>query len=246
MKKILATAAAILCLAGCASVETRPEADPEVQLTRARGEFTDKDYDEAAATLRELLASRPPARIRVEADFLAGETAMAREEFAEARVFFSEFSGLYPGNPRVPEAEFQIAESWYQERNRKDRDVTPLREARARFVAFLAAHPEHPLSSMARERVASCTAALISYERGVADLYFGRGAFAGAAGRLEAIVTSYPGAPDEARTLFDLVTALGRAGDRAKAALYRERLLKAYPDTPWAGLAAAEAPGATP
>jgi outer membrane protein assembly factor BamD len=238
----LAAVALIALLAGCSTPGTRPDADPVLQLALAREQFAGKDYDDAAATLQELLTSRPPAQIRLEAQFLAGETAMAREEFAEARTYFSEFRDLFPGNPRVPEADFQIADSFARERNRKDRDVTPLREARERFIAFLAAYPGHPRAEAAAQGLASCTAALASYERSVAELYLDRGAWTGAAGRLEGILRDFPGTTDEDRTLYDLVTALTRAGETERAGAYRTRLLTNYPDSPWARKAAGETP----
>ena len=76
------------------------------------------------------------------------------------------------------------------------------------------------------------TVRLVLHRDAVAEFYAKREHWAGAAGRLERLVSDYPGSPRESAALFQLAGAYLKLDDRNRARQTLEQLIVKHPQDP--------------
>lgn len=145
---------------------------------------------------------------------------------------YREFLNVFPSHARGDYAQFQVAESYFNQRNSPDRDQTQVVQALDDYLLFLDRYPESPLAQTARERVKACRASLAESEFVVAYFYQrSRKACRAAIPRYENILKRYPDFEQTEETLLRLGQCLTFSGRLAEAVPVLARLLDEYPES---------------
>lgn len=135
---------------------------------RARQLLAAGDHEEAREAFEQLAEFAPTPEQRAEFIFLAGEAALAGEEFHLAYELYRSFLRRFPGSPRYPEAVervFLVGRAYCEGRARKPSWVLGVLMTDREFgvellTAFQQAREQHPLADDALHYVAEAQLAM--------------------------------------------------------------------------------------
>jgi len=128
-----------------------------------------KQWDVARQHFRRIVDGFPQSPLVPEARIATGdayftEGGMANYTLAAGQ--YREFLTVFPSHPRGDYAQFQIGESYFNQKNSPDRDQTQIAQALDEYMAFLDRYPDSPLAKTAKERVKACRSSLARSEFG--------------------------------------------------------------------------------
>jgi len=196
-----------------------------------------KQWDVARQHFRRIVDGFPQSPLVPEARLAAGDSYFSEGGMASytlAAGQYREFLTVFPSHPRGDYAQFQIAESYFNQKNSHDRDQTQVAQALDEYLAFLDRYPESPLAKTARERVKECRSSLARSEFAVAWFYQkSRKAYRAAIPRYEDILKNFPDFDQTDETLLRLGQCLTLTGRETEAAPVLARLLDEYPESPF-------------
>ncbi len=173
------------------------------ELRQADAKFQQNRLGEAADAYTAFVTAHP---IHEEADYAAFRAAKARSDDA-------------PG-------EFILFPPTYE------KDQKALRAATELLVAFLKDRPGATQIPEARAMLAVAQKRLADHEAYVAEFYWKRERWAGAAMRYEGLVRDYPGAPQEPLALLRMGQAYARLDEKFRAQQALQKLIARHPLDP--------------
>ena len=196
-----------------------------------------KQWDIARQHFRRVVDGFPQSPLVPEARIAVGDsffTEGGAANYTLAAGQYREFLTVFPSHPRGDYAQFQIAESYFNQKNSHDRDQTQVAQALDEYLAFLDRYPESPLAKTARERVKECRGSLARSAFAVAWFYQkSRKAYRAAIPRYEDILKNFPDFDQTDETLLRLGQCLMLSGREAEATPVLARLLDEYPESPF-------------
>jgi len=149
---------------------------------------------------------------------------------------YREFLTFFPTHARSDYAQFQVAESFWRQKNGPDRDQTATEEALGEFQKVLELYPDSPKAEETRERIKACRQSLAQAEFGAGQFYQKtRQACRAAITRYEGILNDYPDYSGLDLVLFRLSQCLCQSGRGVEAQPHLAKLQSEYPDSPLAG-----------
>ena len=149
---------------------------------------------------------------------------------------YRQFLSLFPSHPQSDYAQFQIAESYFKQKNGPDRDQTPTQQALEEYGKVLELHPTSALAANAKARTAECRQVLARGEFMVGHFYQRtRKAYRSAVLRYQGLLAEYPEYAQIDEVLLRLGECLHRAGRDAEAAPYLARLTDDHPQSQFVG-----------
>ena len=194
-----------------------------------------KQWDVARQHFRRIVDGFPQSPLVAQARLAAGDsyfTEGGTANFTLAAGQYREFLTVFPSHPRGDYAQFQVGESFFNQRNSPDRDQTQVHEALDEYLAFLDRYPDSPMGKTVRERVKACRTSLAKSEFVVAWFYQkSRRAYRAAIPRYQDILKNYPDFDQTDETLLRLGQCLTLSGRNAEAAPVLARLLDEYPES---------------
>lgn len=241
-RALLAFAAA--ALVGCGSggeVDVATLASNSDQIIWEAGQkaLAKKQYDGARQHFKRIIDGFPQSPLGPGARLALGESYY-REGGAANYVLgvsaYRDFLTLYPSHPRSDEAQFQVAEGFYAQRNGPDRDQTPTRHALEEYERLLEFYPASPRVATARERVVVCRQSLARSEF-LAGYFYQRTrkACRSALFRYEGILRDYPDFEDFDLVLLRMAQCLATGGRGTEALPQLARLLAEFPSSRYLG-----------
>ncbi len=143
---------------------------------------------------------------------------------------YREFLTLYPSHPKSDYAQFEVAEGYFLQRNRPDRDQTTTDRALAEYQRLLDVYSSSPYVDTARGRIRQCRQSLARAEF-LAGYFYQRTrqAYRAAVNRYEIILSDYPDYEQFDEVLLRMAEALAASGRAAEALPHLGRLLAEYP-----------------
>jgi outer membrane protein assembly factor BamD len=174
-----------------------------------------------------------------EAEIRLGDVSYDKELWTEARDRYTVFTKLHPSYFRVDYCAYRAALTYYREMPSSffilppsaEREQTQVHGAWDSMSSFIKTYPSSVYTPEAKKYAEEARQRLAQHEMYVADFYEKRGHLAGAVGRLETLVTKYPG-QDEATILFRLHDLYVRLSDPVHARGALERIVTRLPGTP--------------
>lgn len=213
--------------------------DAAVNMKRGNEALASRQYMTAEKYFEYVKTKYPFLDASREAELRLGDVSFEREYWTEARDRYTVFVKLHPTYFRVDYAAYRAALTYYKDMPSQlfflppgyEKDQTQVKGAFDSLDTFVKTYPDSSFVPEAKKFQAEARQRLIQHELYVADFYEQRGHLAGAAGRLEVVVTKFPG-PNEADILFHLHDLYLKLSDpvRAKGAL--ERIVARMPGTP--------------
>jgi outer membrane protein assembly factor BamD len=230
-------------LAGCSPIPELGEATSPETYEVGREAAERGDYVLAAEAYKRLLDASPLHDLADDALLGLADAHRALGDYALAEAEYADLLIDYPRSPLVPEAEYKIGLSYYEQSLPAALDQSMTRQAIDQFEYFLSAYPESEFAPGARERIAELTDRLADKDYQNAMLYVTLEKPHAARIYLEAVARDYPDTVWARLALLEKARSFAREGSTALAAETYQRVIDLYPGTEEAVTAAAERSG---
>jgi outer membrane protein assembly factor BamD len=212
--KIVAVALAVLFL-GVASADARTKKKPKkaydlnanplagVQSKQPDKELYDKAmvamkkgrYDVARLDLQTLLNTYPESEYRMRAKLSVGDTWFKEGGSAaltQAEAEYEDFITFFPNAPEAAEAKMKVADIYYQQMEKPDRDFTNAQQAEKEYREMINMFPDSTLIPRANQKLRDVQEVLGEREYQVGAYYESREDYVAAIARLQTVADTYP------------------------------------------------------
>jgi len=198
------------------------------------------NWMEAQKFLEHVRTKYPFSKYAALAELRLADARFRQDKFLEATEAYDAFVKLHPNHEEAGYAEFRAALSHVRDApsdfalfpSPAEKDQRQLRTAVEKLQAFLKARPDSPHRPEAEKLLAEAQGRLAQHEWYVADFYFKRGYYAGAAGRLETLLREYPASRYEGDALVRLAEAWLAQDESFRAQQALQRFLARFPEHP--------------
>jgi outer membrane protein assembly factor BamD len=237
------TAAALLACSGPGSsllAEAKPGKTAEETFKAGEAELKAGNHLEATKLFENVRTKYPFSRFAALSELRLADVKFDQERWSEAAEAYREFVKLHPNHENVDYAAFRVGQSYWKDApsNFKllppsyEKDQQTVRDAVDALKAFPEKYPSSKHRAEAERILAEARDRLIEHEWYVADFYAKRGRWAGAAGRLEGLLKSFPNSPREADALLKLAEAYEKLEERTRAQQALQQLIVKHPESP--------------
>jgi outer membrane protein assembly factor BamD len=237
-------ALALLPLLACAS--SHLTATGEVKF----GQSAEEDYQagvedlaksswvEAQKLLEHVRTKYPFSKYAALAELRLADAKFKQDKFTEAAEAYQAFVQLHPTHEEADYAAFRVALSHFKDApgefillpSTAEKDQKELRAAVEALKAFLKARPGTAHQAEAEQMLGDAQGRLAAHEWYVAEFYYKRQHWAGAAGRLETLLKEYPGSKREPEALLLLARAYLRQEEGFRAQQALQKFLARFPE----------------
>jgi outer membrane protein assembly factor BamD len=200
---VLAVCAA--CAGGKDSVDlSRPvtgaeASNAEKAYNRGLQEKKDKNYLEAVRYLEYVRNNFPYSQYAALAELAIADMSFDRDDWSTAATQYLDFVKSHPSHPKADYAAFRAGVARWEDRPSdfwllppsSEKDQAPLRAALEALQRFALSYPKSQYMPRARELIADTRERLARHEQYVADFYWKRDRWKGAAGRLLTLADNF-------------------------------------------------------
>ena len=212
--RVSAVAIAVLFVAGAAYGADKPKKKKKaydlntnplasVQSKQPDKELYDKAmlamkkgrYDVARLDLQTLLNTYPESEFRMRAKLSVGDTWFKEGGSAaltQAEAEYKDFITFFPDSPEAAEAQMKVADIYYQQMEKPDRDYTNVQEAEKEYRNMINMFPDSPLVPRAKQKLRDVQEVLAEREAEIGFFYESRENINASIARLETVSDTYP------------------------------------------------------
>ncbi|HUZ05036.1 MAG TPA: outer membrane protein assembly factor BamD, partial [Acidobacteriaceae bacterium] len=152
-------------------------------------------YDIARLDLQTLLNTYPDSEYQMRAKLAIGDTwfkegGSAAMEQAESE--YKDFITFFPNQPEAAEAQMKVADIYYKQMEKPDRDPTKVVRAQEEYRQMILQFPDSTLIPEAKQRLREVQEVLADHELNIGTYYLSRDDFPAAVARLQSLVDDYP------------------------------------------------------
>ncbi len=246
MRRTVLLAAAILALAGCKTKHVSITGhlkfanDAEGDYKAGVELLEDKTYPEAEKFFERVKTKYPFSKWAPLAELRLADSKFGQELYPEAAEAYKQFVQLHPTHEEVDYAEFRAGLAHFKDAPGSfvlfppahEKDQRQLGHATETLSKFLEKHPKSKYAPEARKTLDAANGRLAEHEWYVAEYYFKRKRWAGAAGRYETLVDKFPGTRHEPQALMKLAQAALEQGEKHRARTALQKLIVKHPKDP--------------
>src|ERR1700741_2140056 len=152
-------------------------------------------YDVARLTLQTLLNTYPDSEYRMRAKLAVGDTWFKEGGAAaltQAEAEYKDFITFFPNAPEAAEAQMKVADIYYQQMEKPDRDFNNAIRAEQEYRNMINQFPDSTLVPRAKQKLRDVQEVLAERETQIGLYYESRENFAAAIARLSTVVDTYP------------------------------------------------------
>ncbi len=220
-------------LAGVQSKQPDKELYDKAMVAMKKGR-----YDVARLDLQTLLNTYPESEYRMRAKLSVGDTWFKEGGSAaltQAEAEYEDFITFFPNAPEAAEAKMKVADIYYQQMEKPDRDFTNAQEAEKEYREMINMFPDSTLIPRAKQKLRDVQEVLGEREFQVGSYYESREDYVAAIARLQTVADTYPLYSKSDQVLLGIGDAYaGEAHNwqirpRVPGAI-RERLVSMYQD----------------
>ena len=256
LMRVCAVALAVLFVAGAAAEAKKPKkrkaydlnANPlaGVQSKQPDKELYDKAmtamkkgrYDVARLDLQTLLNTYPESEYRMRAKLSVGDTWFKEGGSAaltQAEAEYKDFITFFPDAPEAAEAQMKVADIYYQQMEKPDRDFTNVQQAEHEYRNMINMFPDSTLVPRAKQRLRDVQEVLAEREAEIGFFYQSRENINAAIARLETVSDTYPLYSKSDQVLISIGDAYALEAHNLQVSPHvpgavRERLVAIYQD----------------
>jgi outer membrane protein assembly factor BamD len=203
-------------------------------------ELKDRNYIEAAKFFEHVKNKYPFSKYAALSELRIADAKFDQEHYIEAADAYQQFQKLHPAHEQADYAAFRVGLSHWKDGPSDfflfppsfEKDQAQVRDTAKVLDDFARKYPGSKYKPEAEKILGQARARLAEHEWYVAEFYAKREHWAGAAGRLERLVSDYPGSPRESAALFQLAGAYLKLDDRNRARQTLEQLIVKHPQDP--------------
>jgi outer membrane protein assembly factor BamD len=160
--------------------------------------------------------------------------------WVEAIEAYRDFVRLHPNHEDVDYAEYRVGMAQLEDAPGDfalfppayEKDQRQVQAAATTLRSFLEKHPDSKYAPDAKKLLGNAEGRLAAHEWYVAEFYYKRQKWAGAAGRYQALVDRYPGSRHEPEALLKLADACLRLDEKHRARTALQKLIVSHPQDP--------------
>src|SRR5579862_8686331 len=152
-------------------------------------------YDVARLTLQTMLNTYPDSEYRMRAKLAVGDTWFKEGGTAaltQAEAEYKDFITFFPNAPEAAEAQMKVADIYYQQMEKPDRDFNNAIRAEQEYRNMINQFPDSTLVPRAKQKLRDVQEVLAERETQIGLYYESRENFAAAIARLSTVVDTYP------------------------------------------------------
>src|SRR6201993_2729605 len=152
-------------------------------------------YDVARLTLQTLLNTYPDSEYRMRAKLAVGDTWFKEGGTAaltQAAAEYKDFITFFPNAPEAAEAQMKVADIYYQQMEKPDRDFNNALRAEQEYRNMINQFPDSALVPRAKQKLRDVQEVLAERETQIGLYYESRENYPAAIARLETVVDTYP------------------------------------------------------
>jgi outer membrane protein assembly factor BamD len=177
-------------LAGVQSKQPDKELYDKAMVAMKKGR-----YDVARLDLQTLLNTYPESEYRMRAKLSVGDTWFKEGGSAaltQAEAEYEDFITFFPNAPEAAEAKMKVADIYYQQMEKPDRDFTNAQQAEKEYREMINMFPDSTLIPRAKQKLRDVQEVLGEREFQIGSYYESREDFVAAIARLETVADTYP------------------------------------------------------
>ncbi len=228
-------------LSGCAHVDSPGDVkyakDAKANYTLGEEALKDGRTQEAQKYFEHIRYKFPYSEVAALADLGIADANFEREKYVEAVEGYRNFLKMHPNHLKADYASYRVALGYLKDipsdfflfPSSSEKDQTSVRQARTALEDFLREWPKSSLVPDAEKSLAAIKKRLAQHELAVADFYAAHQHWQSAIGRLNRMLTEFPGTELEPTALLLLGKSYVEAGDKEKAREALQRFLQQFP-----------------
>jgi outer membrane protein assembly factor BamD len=177
-------------LAGVQSKQPDKELYDKAMIALKKGR-----YDVARLDLQTLLNTYPESEYRMRAKLSVGDTWFKEGGSAaltQAEAEYEDFQTFFPNAPEAAEAQMKVADIYYQQMEKPDRDFTNAQQAEEQYRKMINLYPDSSLVPRAKQRLRDVQEVLAEREAQIGFYYESRENYNAAIARLDTVADTYP------------------------------------------------------
>ena len=177
-------------LAGVQSKQPDKELYDKAMVAMKKGR-----YDVARLDLQTLLNTYPESEYRMRAKLSVGDTWFKEGGSAaltQAEAEYKDFITFFPNAPEAAEAKMKVADIYYQQMEKPDRDFTNAQQAEKEYRDMINMFPDSTLIPRAKQKLRDVQEVLAERETQIGRYYESREDYIAAIARLETVADTYP------------------------------------------------------
>jgi outer membrane protein assembly factor BamD len=152
-------------------------------------------FDVARLDLQTMLNTYPDSEYRMRAKLAVGDTWFKEGGAAaltQAEAEYKDFITFFPNAPEAAEAQMKVADIYYDQMEKPDRDYNNTQRAEQEYRAMINQFPDSTLVPRAKQKLRDVQEVLAERETQIGLFYVSREQYAAAIARLETVVDTYP------------------------------------------------------
>jgi outer membrane protein assembly factor BamD len=242
MRRAIALAS-VLALAACTSKHTtfggnlKLGKTPEDNYAAGVDELKADHYAEAVRFFEYVRTKYPFSKYAALAELRLADAKFDQGRFLEAAEAYQQFAQIHPTHEDVDYAQFRVGLSHFKDAPgdfalfppAHEKDQRQTEKAAQALQDFVQTHPDSKYAAEAKKVLGQAQGRLAAREWYVAEYYFKRSQWAGAAGRYETLVERYPGSKHEADALWKLARAAMQLDEKFRARKALQQLIVKHP-----------------
>src|ERR1039457_3523171 len=177
-------------LANVASKQPGKELFDKAMIALKKGRF-----DVARLDLQTMLNTYPDSEYRMRAKLAVGDSWFKEGGTAaltQAEAEYKDFITFFPNAPEAAEAQMKVADIYYQQMEKPDRDHLNAVQAEEEYRNMINQFPDSTLVPRAKQKLRDVQEVLAERETQIGLYYESRENFSAAIARLETVVDTYP------------------------------------------------------
>ncbi len=178
-------------LAGCAGSGKVRYESPQEAYEKGKAFFDKGDYPKAIEMLQGSFDFGRTHQWAADAQLYLAKAYQANKEFLLAANEFTRFTQIYRSDPRIPDAEYELAMTYYDRSPAFRLDQTDTERAIVQFQLFMTRYKDHALVEDAANRIVELRGKLARKQFNTAELYEKREYYGAAAASYEAVFDRY-------------------------------------------------------
>ena len=204
-RTVLFLALCAACASGTGGVDiTKPVTGAEASnaakaYEKGLQEKKDQNPIEATRFFEYVRNNFPYSQYAALAQLAIADMAFDRDDWAPASALYQDFVKGHPSHPKADYAAFRAGLAYFNDRPSTlfflppghEKDQAPVRQALEALNRFVVGYPKSDFVPKAKEMINDCRELLARHERYVAEFYWKRGQWRGAAGRYMTLADNY-------------------------------------------------------
>ena len=152
-------------------------------------------YDVARLDLQTMLNTYPESEYRMRAKLAVGDSWFkegGEAAYTQAEAEYKDFITFFPNAPEAAEAQMKVADIYYQQMEKPDRDHLNAQQAELEYRNMINQFPDSTLVPRAKQKLRDVQEVLGERETEIGLYYLSRENFAASIARLQTVVDTFP------------------------------------------------------